>query len=83
MRAYRLIGLAGDRYQSISKRPRGLSRDEMLKALRKLWQDNGYLSLKLIEKHEEVPSTYSYGIRFGSIRNAYRLIGYKPGFPAS
>lgn len=82
MRAYRLIGLTGDRYQSISKRPRGLSRDEMLKALRKLWRDSGYLSLRLIERHDEVPSTYAYETRFGSIREAYRLIGYKPGLHA-
>jgi hypothetical protein len=78
MRAYQLIGLTGDRYQSISPRPRGLSRGEMLQALRKLWRKHGYLSLRLIEKCEEVPSTYAYETYFGSIREAYRLIGYKP-----
>ncbi len=76
MRAYRLIGLTGDRYQSISPRPRSLSREEMLQALRKLWRKHGYVSLRLIEKCEEVPSTYSYVARFGSIREVYRLIGY-------
>ncbi|HEY7230175.1 MAG TPA: recombinase family protein [Pseudolabrys sp.] len=78
MQAYRLIGLTGDRYQSISPRPRGLSREEMLEALRKLWRSHGYVSLRLIEKCEEVPSTYTYAMRFGSIREAYRLIGYNP-----
>jgi hypothetical protein len=76
MRAYRLIGLGNDRYQSVSSRPRNLSRAEMLGALRKLWRTRGYLSLKLIEECQEVPSTYMYVTRFGSIRRAYRLIGY-------
>jgi hypothetical protein len=48
----------------------------MLEALRKLWRVHGYVSLRLIEKCEEVPSTYAYTTRFGSIRDAYRLIGY-------
>lgn len=81
MRAYHLIGLTGDRYQSISPRPRSLSRDEMLQALRKLWRKHGYVSLRLIEKCEEVPSTYAYETRFGSIREAYRLIGYRQDLP--
>ena len=45
-------------------------------ALRKLWRKHGYVSLRLIEKCEDVPSTYAYTTRFGRIRDAYRLIGY-------
>lgn len=76
MCAYRLIGLPSDRYQSVSSRPRNLSRRQMLDALRKLWRKRGYLSLKLIQRCQEVPSTYQYASRFGSICRAYRLIGY-------
>ena len=82
MRAYHLIGLTGDRYSMTYSRPRGLSNKEMLAALRKLLREQGSLSLNMIQDCKQVPSTYQYEQRFGSIMRAYRLIGYKPRFCA-
>jgi hypothetical protein len=78
MKAYRLIGFTGDKYSMLWGRPRGLSTGEMLKGLRKLLREHGFLSLKLINDCKQVPSTYQYDRRFRGIMKAYELIGYKP-----
>jgi hypothetical protein len=54
----------------------GLSNEEMLKRLRILLQRSGSLSKRIIDKAENVPSATLYQMRFGSLREAYRLIGY-------
>jgi len=40
---------------------------------------NGFLSAKAIGRSAIMPSTNTYCEHFGSLQNAYRLIGYKPG----
>lgn len=54
----------------------GLSNEEMLKRLRILLQRSGGLSKRIIDEAENVPSATLYQMRFGSLREAYRLIGY-------
>jgi len=39
---------------------------------------NGFLSAKIIDRSILMPSTNTYFEHFGSLSNAYRLIGYKP-----
>ncbi|RXH15218.1 recombinase family protein [Bradyrhizobium guangzhouense] len=53
-----------------------LSNEEMLKRLRILRQRSGRLSKRIIDRAENVPSATLYQMRFGSLREAYRLIDY-------
>jgi len=55
-----------------------LSPDEMLKKLRVLQLRLGTLSANAINRAKGVPSADNYRRRFGSLRNAYALIGYAP-----
>jgi predicted site-specific integrase-resolvase len=56
----------------------GLSNEEMLKRLKIVLQRRGRLSRWVIDEAENIPSPTLYQLRFGSLRNAYRLIGYTP-----
>ncbi|HEX4408998.1 MAG TPA: recombinase family protein [Xanthobacteraceae bacterium] len=58
-------------------RPRDISNDEMLKGLRDLLGEKGFLSSRLIDAAKIVPSTMTYCKRFGSLLAAYKAIGYK------
>lgn len=58
------------------KSTKGLSNGEMLKRLRFLLKKKGRLSRDVICDASGVPSPGLYQSRFGSLRNAYRLIGY-------
>lgn len=78
MRAYHLIGLSGDKYSTLSPRPRRLPTEEMLEALRKLLRERGCLSSRMIGDCKEMPSIHQYEVRFGGLMQAYELIGYKP-----
>ncbi len=55
-----------------------LSSDELLKKLRVLQLRRGRLSANAINRAKGVPSADIYWRRFGSLRNAYALIGYTP-----
>ena len=57
---------------------RGLSDEEMLKRLRILLHRRGRLSRDIINETEGIPGSLAYLSRFGSLRAAYRLIGYSP-----
>jgi hypothetical protein len=48
----------------------------LLSALKRLWRTQGYLSEVVIDRSRRVPCTNTYYRRFGSLRNAYNLIGY-------
>ena len=50
--------------------------DEMLDDLRRLLASEGRLSYTLIKHSPDVMAPGTYSARFGSLRNAYRLIGY-------
>ncbi|OKO70344.1 recombinase family protein [Bradyrhizobium sp. AS23.2] len=56
----------------------GVSDEEMLKRLRVLLHRKRRLSRDVINETEGVPCSTAYLTRFGSLRNAYRLIGYSP-----
>jgi DNA invertase Pin-like site-specific DNA recombinase len=79
--AYKLIGYNPRRWKrGITRvgRPKGLSDDEMLEALRKLWKKCGYLTREIISASKNVPSISAYYSRFGSLTRAYQSIGYTP-----
>jgi DNA invertase Pin-like site-specific DNA recombinase len=52
------------------------SDSELLDKLRALLASQGRLSLNLIKNSDRVPSPSTYRRRFGSLRQAYKLIGY-------
>jgi DNA invertase Pin-like site-specific DNA recombinase len=49
---------------------------EMLYALQRLWQRTGELSERIINSAKNVPSAVAYQKHFGSLNEAYKLIGY-------
>jgi DNA invertase Pin-like site-specific DNA recombinase len=52
------------------------SRKQLLDALRRLWRKHGFLSRKLIDEAEDMPTSNTYQRRFGGVLPAYELIGY-------
>lgn len=62
----------------INARSIKLTNDEMLDALRALFEQHGVLSGITIDEAEGVPSSSAYRTRFGSLLRAYSLVGYKP-----
>ncbi len=50
----------------------------MLARLNSLLQEKGRLSCKLIDEANDIPDHSTYFERFGSLRNAYELIDYRP-----
>lgn len=90
-RAYELVGFKKDasRYGILLKerksephRWRGYRDDDMLEALKRLLQDNGYLSNRVIDGCEGMPSVKAYRRHFGSLRRVYELVGYERPFPS-
>jgi len=59
-------------------RHRRLSNEEMLARLKEVFDRHGKLSGVLIDEMEQMPSTASYRHRFGSLMQAYQLVGYTP-----
>ncbi len=56
------------------------SDQELLDSLRWLLATEGRLSLQLVKTSSHLPSPSTYRLRFGSLRHAYELIGYRrPG----
>jgi DNA invertase Pin-like site-specific DNA recombinase len=55
-----------------------LTNDELLLRLKSLLEKEGRLSEKIINSTLGVPAINVYCERFGSLRNAYRRIGYEP-----
>jgi len=62
----------------INARSFRLSDEEMLLALRELYQKQGLLSGIVIDECDELPSSSAYSSRFGSLLRAYSLVGFKP-----
>ncbi|MBR0906965.1 recombinase family protein [Bradyrhizobium liaoningense] len=54
-----------------------ISNEDMLKGLRIRLKKSGQLSKDIIDAAEELPCATLYQLRFGSLRNAYGLIGYQ------
>lgn len=63
----------------ILARSQKLSDEEMLEQLRVLLKQHGRISGILIDEAEGFPSSTAFSHRFGTLVNAYRLIGYDPG----
>ena len=67
-----------DRVQSwMKQRTLHQSDDELLNDLRKLWQKKGSLSQYLVAISDMAANPSTFARRFGSLRKAYELIGYK------
>jgi hypothetical protein len=91
-RAYELIGYTPESLWNAARppadlpqrprSPRSPSDRQMLKALRALWRKRGRLSERIIDKSRSVPSCNLYVTRFGSISQAYDLIGYRKNWYA-
>jgi DNA invertase Pin-like site-specific DNA recombinase len=62
--------------QKISERGRP-SDEQMLTRLASLLRKTGHLSSEVIDGYEGTPCAASYHRRFGSLRHAYKLIGYE------
>nr|WP_281292758.1 recombinase family protein [Roseospira marina] len=62
----------------IADRSRRLTDEEMLRGLRTLYEIHGRLSGLIIDEMEDLPSSSTYGHRFGGLLRAYRLVGYSP-----
>jgi DNA invertase Pin-like site-specific DNA recombinase len=62
----------------IHARCRRYSDDELLEKLRSLHKKQGWLSGLLIDETEDMPSSTAYQHRFGSLIQAYQMIGYTP-----
>jgi hypothetical protein len=62
----------------IERRSQKLTDEEMLEALRVLFEQRGHLSGLIIDEPETVPSSATYQHRFGSLLRAYQLVGYSP-----
>jgi DNA invertase Pin-like site-specific DNA recombinase len=67
----------------ILTRSRKYSDEEMLDQLRAVLSKHGRISGILIDEMEGLPSSTAFSHRFGTLINAYRLIGYNPGIDFS
>jgi DNA invertase Pin-like site-specific DNA recombinase len=57
-------------------RNRKMTSEQMLDAMRALWQHDGKISSRRLNTFAETPTARAYILRFGSLRAAYRQIGY-------
>ena len=55
-----------------------LTDQEILDKLKALWRKEGHLSMKILEASKDTPDWTVFARRFGSLMNAYKLIGFKP-----
>ena len=53
-----------------------LTDNELLEALRDLWRREGRITTRLMDHDPKVPTAQAYLQRFGSLRAAYKRIGY-------
>jgi hypothetical protein len=73
-KAYELVDFKPIRKQRMTTR--AMTNAQMLQCLRRLREDRGYLTERLIDATSYMPCSKSFKNRFGSIRRAYKLIGY-------
>jgi len=67
----------------ILARSRKFTDDEMLDLLGAVLNKHGRISGILIDAEEDLPSSTAFSNRFGTLVNAYKLIGYNPGIDFS
>ena len=51
---------------------------EMLQKLRGLWEEHGYISCRLVDQTNAMPTAMMFKNRFGGMVNAHQMIGFKP-----
>jgi DNA invertase Pin-like site-specific DNA recombinase len=61
------------------ERNRKMTDDEMLQAMRVLWKHDGRITSLRLNTFPDTPTASTYIQRFGSLRAAYRQIGYAQG----
>jgi DNA invertase Pin-like site-specific DNA recombinase len=61
----------------IEERRVQITEDEMLSRLRRVLHKKGRLSPSIIAAAKEVPCVHTFVRHFGTLRNAYRLVGYE------
>jgi DNA invertase Pin-like site-specific DNA recombinase len=61
----------------LADRTRNKTDDELLDRLRRLWKKRGIINHAVIDRSRSVPAASTFRGRFGSLRNAYELIGYQ------
>jgi len=66
--------------RAVNGKYRKFSDDELLGALRRLWQEHGYLSRILIANTKNVPAVDTYHRRFGGLKGAFQRIGFAPQY---
>ena len=54
-------------------------RDNMLRILEELLQKHGSLSTEILKLRPGTPSRLTYMSMFGTLRSAFRMVGYEPG----
>jgi DNA invertase Pin-like site-specific DNA recombinase len=89
--AYKLIGYTKHRPHSPPQHPFrskhgvtvGLSNKKLLELLREPLRKHGYLSTKIIDEMEGVPSAQTYRNRFGSLRQVYHQLADSPEHPGN
>jgi DNA invertase Pin-like site-specific DNA recombinase len=59
-------------------RRHGVSAEDALRAIERLYRAKGFLSHKLIDECPYTPSTSLLRDRFGDVRRVYELVGYNP-----
>jgi DNA invertase Pin-like site-specific DNA recombinase len=62
----------------MEQRSEYLKDEDMLEQLRQLWKRVGRLSADLVGAEKGIPSVQAFLNHFGSFKNAYSLIGYRP-----
>jgi len=62
--------------QEIQGRTAHKTNEQLLEGLRSLLAVKGKLSKKIVDESVEMPSSRTFGYRFGSLRRAFELIGY-------
>ena len=60
------------------QRNKKYSEEEMLERLKDLFKQHGKVSAIIIDERNDMPSSSVYRRQFGSLINAYRLVGYSP-----
>lgn len=91
LNAYRLVGFSASKHTSLKikeaarlqrqngyKKPASLSDVEMLRRLRRLFEEKGKLEARLINNCEYTPHSRIYARRFDSLLIAYELVGCLP-----
>jgi hypothetical protein len=63
--------------QRLEKRKSRRADEDLLELLRNLLARHGYLTATLIEQKKTMPAVQTYSNHFGSLLNAYKLIGYE------